>query len=475
MKSRIQLFSCVFVVIFITYTMSINAQSRKKSRTGIDYTACIDSIELLRERYCDMLVYAPERASGTLNNIVAKFRTLPKDKKESLLKTHYSVIVALYEQERLQRASAFADCYYALAKPDDSNLGALYLNDIVLAIEGLEEDKLRKRIDSLRVYANLNNLNYDQDLMEAEENYISVKQRCNFRKHSLKDFLDSGFWMIDIDELANTYGESALEWLIYVPFMVELDGTRIKRYSFHQKPKKNKTGDMFVESLSTVSGDYGFDFDIESKTMYSIWGREQTHSANPILLSGARQTVQSSHAMVSGELARKKYSYGQRLAGNAAATIVDAGFNALFDWLSVTTEHYYRCELSLTMTNPNTLEGELAFASTTVKSNNLGNPDTKKGSIRLKYYKTKPLFGYCPMYKKKPLYSGTMKKEQFESLAIQFAETSKALELDYKKFKKENKDEKLLFYDFESKYNHDIIANLRKMAHESLATHPITK
>lgn len=467
---------CFLLVLIATGAAHAKVPAKVKTSSRTDYRVTVDSIEQLRERYCDMLAYDLQRAPATLEKIKIKFNSLPAAIQESLLKDHYDVIVNLYEQERLQRASAFADCYYALAKPEDPNLGALYLNDIVLAIEALDEAKLRKRIDGLRNYADLNNLNYDQDLQEAETNYSIVRQQNNFKKHSLSDFVSSGFWMLDTEDLAMHYGESAVEWILYIPMIVELDGIRVRRYSMHEKPRQDKDKNYRVDCLSVESNDYGYDVDLASKTMYSIWGRERTRSANPILLSGFRQTVQNTHAMVAGELSRKKYSYGKRIAGNAVATLVDAGLNALFDWLSVTTEYYYRCELSLTMTNPGTLEGELAIATTTVKSNNLDNPDTKKGVVKLKYYRTEPKFGMFPIYKKKPLYSGKMESEKYIQLSKHIEEKLKMLEPDIKnqikQLNEQNSNLKLTLEDF---YNLGVLGNIRQKAGESLGTHPLTK
>ena len=473
---------CALVTISFSYAYG-RPTKKSRTKTQIDYTVRIDSIEQLRERYSDMLAYAPDRAAGTLGQIKHKFNLLPEFLRDTLLASHYKTIVHLYEEERLDRASAFANCYYALAKSEDPNLGPLYLNDIVLSLENDKPERARQFIDDLRRYAELNNLDYDQDLREAEENYYRINQNCKFKRIPLHKFVESGLWSLDYEKMrsyvCNEDGEvnetALMQYLSYVPTLIELEGTRVKRYSL--KVKKNKNGDMMLKSLS--SEDYGFNYDNDSKTMYSIWGHEQTKSANPILLGGGRQTIQNSHALVSGELAKKKYSYGQRLTGNVVSTLIDAGLNALFDWLSVTTEHYYRCELSLTMTNPNTLEGILAVASTTVKSNNLSNPDTKSFIFPIKYYRTKPEYGYCPMDKKKPLYSGLMKAISYQPLADEFSRNIKILEPKFKEsikeFKKQHKGEKPAFENFESQYNYEINENLRKLAEESLYNHPLLK
>lgn len=480
-KILYNLLACVTLIMFASGT-SIYAQTSKRNlrkRNSINLKVEVDSVKWLRERYCDMLKYDLSRAGQTIDHLQRKFAVLPKNVQDTLLASHYKSIVTLFEQERNDRAYAFADCYYALCEKDDPNLGTLYLNDIVLAIENSDTVKLRLRMNQLSEYAERNNLDYDSDLADAEANMNLLRHRIKFKETPIYQLTGADLWMVDMTEYAENDSEWWVQWYSYIPHFVQLSTTNITRFPEYAVQKTDKkSGRVFIKGSYMLHG-YGDQFDKESKTFYTIWGHERTKSADPMLLAGARQTVQDSHVLVAGELAKKKYSFGEKLGGNVAATLVDAGLNALFDWLSVTTEYYYRCEMSLTMTQPDLLEGTLAVASTTVKSNDPYNPKTKTTTIPLRYYRMYPQYGYCYMQKDKPLYSVSSSVEKYDKLATEFTNEIQARKGPWKEalkdWKMNNKGEKYPFKNFCQQYNYEIISYLREKAENSLLNSPLTQ
>lgn len=466
------------LVLAVSFHTSSYAQSRRrnvKKKPSIDWRRETDSVIWLRDRYCDMLLYDQGRAEQVLGHLQHKFATYPKALQDTLLASHYQSMVALFEQERNDRAYAFADCYYALCDKDDPNLGTLYLNDIVLAIENSDTVKLRTRMNQLVEYAARNNLDYDSDLADAEVNMNMLRHKIKFQETPMNRLTGQEMWIMDISAIEDP--NTLVDWLLYIPPFVDISAGRIERFSYYPKSKK-KDKTMYVPPATPSC--YGHQFDEESKTFYCIWGKEQTRSANPQLLGAGRQMTQEIHVSVSGELAKKKYSYGKKVGGNVVVSFLDAGLNALFDRLSVTTEYYYRCELSLTMTQPDLLEGTLAMASTTVRSDRPNCPDTKMKAIPVRYYRMSPEYGSCYMNgSEKPVFSANTSVEQYDRLAAVFKEEVEARKPLWKKaakaWKKERKGEIYPFGRFEDEYNHEMLSKLRERAENSLLNHPLTQ
>lgn len=478
------------ILMCLSYDAGAAPQRQKSGRRGravtekLNIRNVVDSVDWLRERYCDMLAYAPTRTANTMKDLQRNFSKLPANERDSLLAAHYSGIVRLFQEERSARAYAFADCYYGLAPSDDPNLGPLYLNDIVLSIEQDDSIKLRQRITQLRDYAQLNNLDYDTDLAEAEDNMRLLRHRVKFRQTPVSEFAGDDLWMLD-SRLVGSDDEFhqpiPSDFIAYVPVFVSLatrDGGKAAVLAMKidsPKKSKNKTG-YRMKQLEPYS--YGHECDTITKTMYCVWGHERTRSANPRLIGMGRQLVQETHATVSGELAKKKYSYGKKLMGEVITTIVDAGLNALFDWMSVTTEYFYRCELSLTLVKPSVLEGVLAVEATEVKSNQLDRPKTKRATIPVRYLRMLPKYDYCFMYNNKPICSAFIYAQDYERLVEDFKRELPAFKERYKsvvkKYKAEHPDSKEKF-DMHDIYNLGMLDRLRELGEQSIFTHPKTQ
>ncbi len=363
----------------------------RPARRTINYRATLDSINWLRERYCDMLAYDKDRAPATLTRLQRNFTRLPQAYRDSVLSAHYEAMIQLFEQERRSRAYAFADCYYALADPDNPNLGALYLNDIVLAIEECDTVKLRARMDSLAAFASRNNLDYDQDLADANASMLNLRRKIRFDRMELMSLVadDGAFWLLSPDDDGKNAEETLNAILNGAPMFLSFHSGGICGWNGRNF---KKSAGCFIADGSDIAGMqiYSNKRDEANKSIFRAWGSDRGGSSKPELLAQGRQMVQNAHAMVSGELARKKYSTGKRIGGGVAVTLVDAGINALLDIWSVTRQTSYRFEISLTMVSPAEIVGNVARVKVTTRSDRPDDPEIETGESRMRYIKTYP-------------------------------------------------------------------------------------
>lgn len=445
----------------------------RSARPSVQQT--LDSLHWLFERYCDLRTGRTGRDDGTLRTIGEKYSTLPPVVADSFLAAQYDRIVRLFEQERNARAYALTDCYYSLARPDDPNLGPLYLNDMVLAIERDDSLMLRDRIGRLRLYADRNGLDYDSDLAEAEENMSRLRRRIRFHEIPFKDFLtDDRFWVLDMSLLT----PERIGWIGHIPQLMKAQPSGPCGFYLWDSPKKS---DLYASMqnpmykgfcIYTVAASQCVDE--KRRMLFKAWGTERGGASNPVLLAGARQTVQDMHAQVAGELARKKYSYGKRLGGNLIATAVDVGLNALFDRLSVTTQVALRYELSLTLVRPDVLEGFLCIARAESRSDNPFDARIETANIPLRYYRTYPDEGlYFLGFGCEPMYDNCMLRHRYDSLLNETKIKEKSWKAALKTWKKANKGKTPPREDYWSHHNDSVLSILRTRAMSSLENIPL--
>lgn len=447
------------LVVFVQFDADAAKRRSRGKRNVHNVAQTIDSLYWLMERKCDLYVERMGYDDGTLDRIKQKFATLSPNVADSLLAAKYNQIVKLFEQERNNRAHALTDCYYALAKPDDPNLGTLYLNDMVLAIERNDSVGLRTHINNLKSYAVRNNLDYDQDLYEAEENMTALRKRIAFNEMRMSG--DLFVWVLDASLIKD-------KWVYWAPFQL-CCGTYF--HLLQSTTRKQLKGSSLIELKDGIDGLYVYknELDNDNKTLFLAWGTDQGGSSNPELLSVGRQTVQNMHATVSGELARKKYSAGKRIAGELGATIADVAVNALFDYLSVTTQHSYRYELSLTQIKPGLMEGVFAMCHVETKSNRPNDPKVESTSFPVRYYKSYPEEKmYMINHKNEPVLQAKMDARQFKARTEYHKLQSKKWKEEQKAWKKANKGKKPQFDSYQLEYNNIVLDNLRQRAEQSL-------
>lgn len=440
-----------------------------------DYRITLDSVAWLRERYCDMLAYDTKRAPATLTQLQRNFFKLPKTYRDSLLTDHYETMITLFVQERRSRAYAFADCYYALADRDDPNLGALYLNDMVLAIEECDTIKLRSRMDSLAAYADRNNLDYDRDLIDAEENMLNLRRRIRFDQTDMMSLVnnDGAFWILspdddggNTDETVNAIMNGASMFLSFRP-----DGV----YGYSGR-KFKKIGRDYVATEFDHMGMqvYSNKYDNATKSIFKAWGNDRGGSTKPELLAQGRMTVQNAHAMVSGELARKKYSFGQRLGGELTVSLIDAGLNALFDLWSVTKQTSYRYEMSLTLISPDEIVGTVASVKVTTRSDRPNEPEVETGESQVRYIKTHPGKGTDGWFllndKCEPMISPKIPLSRYEKIVKRHKPLTKEWKAEVKEWKKQNKGQKFPYDNYSQERNRAVLKKLQESASKSWQT-----
>lgn len=468
MKKGILIIFIAFAGLMTSAYTSRHGRVRDKSpKPTTEQT--LDSLHWLIERHCDNRTEKMGRNDGTLDLIVRKFKTLPTAVADSLLNAQYDYMVVLFEQERNKRAYAIADCYYALAKKDDPNLGALYLNDIVLAIENNDTLTLRRRIDELRVYAIRNDMDYDQDLAEAERNMDLVKRRIRFNEMPTSAFVDKAdggvFWMLHMRDI--DYNQ--IKWILHLDRLIEVHSIglgEIREYSLK--------ADKYHASLSKDWNKYMLTYtpsreqlDETRKTFFVALGTERGGNPNPQLIASSRQTIQNLHAQVSGELARKKYSYGKRAGGELLTAAIDAGLNALLDRWSVTTQTAIRKEITLTLTKPELLEGYMNIVRVSSRSDRPQDAKTETAVLPIRYYKMHPEDGlYYIDEKNRPIWAITMYgwSDEYEKVKA----SAKAWKRKLNDWKKANKGKTPAFTEYHHFRNDSVSQVLMQRAENSL-------
>lgn len=129
--------------------------------------------------------------------------------------------------------------------------------------------------------------------------------------------------------------------------------------------------------------------DNDAYAAYIYWGDERLKVPDPEISAIIRQSVQTSQAMVAGQLSRSQYSFGERFAGNLVAGLVSAGINSLVDAMMVSTDVIWGINLVVNMVNPYKLHAQVFAQLIKSKSNS-----TKVEEARLlhefDYYRWEP-------------------------------------------------------------------------------------
>lgn len=375
----------------------------------------------------------------------------------------YDKIAEYYEAEQEILANALTECYYAIADANDENLGALYYNDIVIASEKYDSYTIEVRIKQLEAYASRNKLDYNQELADARYRLSGVYRKYEFDETSfLEYFKGDEFWVLDTELLQ----ENDTKWKIPTFLSISSQGYFTGYYSA-ETPKKHHGRYRMKENLFKRMRFHVYTTERyeEEKTIYMSWGNERNATAQPVLLAGLRQTVQEAHAMVEGELTREQYSIGEKIGYNALANLVDASANAIFDQLSVAKAYVFRREMSITLVNPNLIEGIISFANVEVKSNNINNPKIKTHTAHVRYYRcnidedlyliTKGCHPQC---------SDDMDIASFEEKRRRFKSFEKGWKKARKIIKKKYNRDKFPYENYVQEHNSNVLTELRLRA-----------
>ena len=463
------------ILLLMALVICLSSHGASRASKAPDNRVTLDSINWLRDRYCDMLAYDTKRAPETLTQLQRNFLRLPKASQDSILTAHYDAMVTLFEQERRARAYAFADCYYALAERDDPRLGALYLNDIVLAIEECDTIKMRTRMDSLSAFADRNYLDYDQDLADAETNLLNLRRRIRFDQMDMMSLLsnDGAFWILSPEDDGANAEETVKAILNGASMFLSFQNDGIYGYS---GMGFKKIGSDFVATEFDHLGMqvYSNQYDKGTKSIFKAWGSDRGGSSKPELLAQGRMVVQNAHAQVSGELARKKYSMGQRVGGELAVSLIDAGLNALFNMWSVTKQTSYRFEMSLTMISPAEIVGTVARVKVTTRSDRPDEPQIETGEYRVRYIKTYPGKGTDGIFllneKCEPMISPTIPLDRYKEIVTRHKDLSKQWKAEVKEWKKQNKGKKYPWDSYSQERNANALKIMQERARNSWQT-----
>lgn len=404
--------------------------------------------------------YNVSKIKSELKSIYSHLSTFEKT---IFLSDLYDKIAESYETEQEVLADALKECYYAIADTNDENLGALYYNDIVIASEKYDSYTIEERIKQLEAYASKNNLDYSQELADARDRLSGVFRKYEFDETSfLEYFRGDEFWVLDTEMLR----EIDAQWKIPTFLSISSQGYFTGYYSAETPKKRNgryrMKDNLFKRMRFHVYTTERYE---EEKTIYMSWGNERNATAQPVLLAGLRQTVQEAHAMVEGELTREKYSLGEKIGYNALANLVDASANALFDQLSVAKAYVFRREMTITLVNPNLIEGIISFANVEVKSNNINNPKIKTHTAYLRYYRCYTDEDLYLISKDcHPQYSDDMDIASFEEKRRRFKSFEKGWKKARKIIKKKYKRDKFPYENYVQEHNSNVLTELRSRA-----------
>ena len=412
---------------------------------------------------CNALIDNVYNVQNIKSKLEMAYLQLSKDEKVVFLSNLYDKISDYYEAEQDVVAHGLTECYYSLADGNDENLGALYYNDIVIASEKYDSYTIEERIKQLESYALRNDLDYDYELADARERLAGVYRKYEFDETSfLEYFKGDEFWVLDTELLQ----ENDTKWKIPTFLSISSQGYFTGYYSA-ETPKKHHGRYRMKENLFKRMRFHVYTTERyeEEKTIYMSWGNERNATAQPVLLAGLRQTVQEAHAMVEGELTREQYSIGEKIGYNALANLVDASANAIFDQLSVAKAYVFRREMSITLVNPNLIEGIISFANVEVKSNNINNPKIKTHTAHVRYYRCNIDEDLYLITKGcHPQYSDGMDIASFEEKRRSFKSLEKGWKKARKIIKKKYKRDKFPYENYVQEHNSNVLTELRLRA-----------
>ena len=407
----------------------------------IDIAATVDSAVIMADDYATALENKPEMAATRLNQLRNFAKGKPAEVNDSICSRLYDFFVHYTEQDKTVSAQAFKDCFLALASEDNPNLGPLYATQLVIARETTDTATIKTYIPLLEDYAHRLGYDYDEELADARKYLRTIRTRRPIREAI------AGVWVSE--DVAGYFGENSWRGnykeefpLVGTLNIVQFRDTSNPIYDNIQTcsldstylATKNRGLDIiklenrmdyvgwwyrdtyiletwelpahnmipldsaYISSackarLSDLSGGNTFKqmnkqsvIDDDSYSIYAFWGDEKLKRGDPEIAAMIRQTTQNSQAMVAGELARSKYKFGDRLAGNLTAGLVSAGVNSIVDAMMVSTDRIWSVEATFHMVNPYCLVADIYATMIESKSN---SPEPKQYNYfhKSKYYR----------------------------------------------------------------------------------------
>lgn len=415
--------------IIVGFGLAAKGPMDKSRPTGpINITAVVDSALIMADNYADALVDKPEMAPTRLNMLRNFGGEKPAYICDTICSRLYDFFVSYTEQNKTDRATAFKDCYLALARPDSPQLGPLYAAELTIARENTDTTAIKKYLPLLEDYATRLDYDYDEELAAARAFLHKVRTRRPINEDL------TGVWvsdeMLKYPLMASTYGfsvgkalnvmggnsyaaaareiseEDAIMTLNIITFGQLPSGYTLtscadKKYGFMSLQKnecdyyklnvderkinpksKNRKPNWVCHPIQTVT-------DNNSRWLYAIWGTEQLKRNNPELTAALRQSIQHTQALVAGQYSRSRYSHGEELLANSLASGFSAISNGIIDHFSVSKDKIYSAEINLQLQHPDKLVGRLDIINVEVRSD-METPTIKERNNEVTYYRWTP-------------------------------------------------------------------------------------
>ena len=410
----------------------------------IDIAATVDSAVIMADDYATALENKPEMAATRLNQLRNFAKGKPAEVNDSICSRLYDFFVHYTEQDKTVSAQAFKDCFLALASEDNPNLGPLYATQLVIARETTDTATIKTYIPLLEDYAHRLGYDYDEELADARKYLRTIRTRRPIREAiagvwvsedvagyfgenswrgnykeefplvgtlKIVQFRDTRFpydnlqYLMSLDSI-NRVSELQNQSLDVIKIKKEMDGLGTlgsKDYCILMPwdlPAHNMQPLDSTYIISVCTDGYWNLYctdsekqknkqsviDDDSYSVYAFWGDEKLKRGDPEIAAIIRQTTQNSQAMVAGELARSKYKFGDRLAGNLTAGLVSAGVNSIVDAMMVSTDRIWSVEATFHMVNPYCLVADIYATLIEAKSNS-STPKQYNYFHQAKYYR----------------------------------------------------------------------------------------
>lgn len=447
MKRILSIFVMVIIVIFAF------AVTPKKKRvhqlTPINIEASVDSALIMADNYATALATTPEMAPTRLNMFKIYCTAKPKMVQDTICSRIFDFFVQYVGSDKVERATAFKNCYEAISSTDDVHRGPLYTMELRDAIVNSDTIKINHYLPLLEDYANCMNFDYDEEILNANQYLKSIRERRPINEafagiwvsEDIVGVINGEKYTIRAGDQGNHYSTTQilqirnrespiydgskevlnsfdkykfnteginskidvfkghLKWIIELYNYNSIQEWETPAFSYEFADSLERYNALDHHSLSYIEDVLNDDIkktlasyvveDPNSQSIYVYWGDERLRRNNPEISAAFRQLTQNTQSFVTGELTRSKYSTADRILGNLTSTLVSGAIDHLITNLSVSTDKIWSVEMTLKMVNPRHLIADISTHVIVSKSNE-EQPRAYDFSRHVNYYRWEP-------------------------------------------------------------------------------------
>ena len=374
----------LLIIMVLVASTCFAATPKKKEKPiapkPIDIAATVDSAVIMADDYAIALEQNPEMAPTRLKQLQNFAKSKSPEVNDSICSRLYDFFVTYTENEKSGRAEAFKKCFLALASEVNPNLGPLYATDLYISIVENDTIAVKAGIEQLQLYSTRLNLDYDEEIWQAEEFIKEVRQRKPIRydimgcwvgesicedKFYIPSFKET--WITDIDGNKEKYNNLSRSMhilritssCVYTCFPYKITYADFPDIGYSIPPEAyNKNIEKYLKNRQSKSRDNSdkkdnhIEYNEKDRSAYCLWCSEDLSSFNPQYYAMLRQNMQADYANTAGELSRSYVSNGTKLKGKV---IMDGMYrigNSIFDRLAVSTASAWIKEMTLRLDAP---------------------------------------------------------------------------------------------------------------------------